>query len=91
MEKKRQQKAIHSDKSSVQKHDAGDHAPIEIWFNIRGTNRRGDLDGRLSTTLDCLVSEKIIQDDRLTIVDRIHIVFERSETPGIDIVIVEEV
>jgi len=90
MEKKRQQKAIHSNKPTVQSDDAGNKTPATVWINIRGTSRRGDLDGKLSTVLDCLVSENIIPDDRVSEVDKTVTTFQKTKTAGIDIVIIEE-
>ena len=91
MEKSKNRKTIHSNRSSVQSNNAGNKTPATVWINIRGTNRRGDLDGKIATVLDCLVDEGIITDDRVSEVDRTLSTFEKRKIPGIDIVIMEEI
>ena len=90
MEKKRQPKAIHRDKSKIQGNNAGNKTPATIWINVRGTRKQGDLDGKVSTILDCLVDERIIPDDSVKILNRTITTFEKTKTAGIDIVIIEE-
>ena len=89
MEQKNRKK-IHSNQSKIQSNDARNKAPAKVWINIRGTHRRADLDGGISTILDCLVDEKILIDDRAGRLDAIAATFEKSKTPGIDIIILEE-
>ena len=90
MEKPKNRKTIHRNGPGLQGNDDRDKTPATIWINIRGTNRRGDLDGKLATVLDCLVCEHILKDDRLTVLDTILTTFEKTKEPGIDIVILEE-
>ena len=82
-------KTVSSDKSRVQKRDAGNKTKIAIFINVRGTNNRGDLDGKINTILDCLVAERIIADDRTSVLQNTVSTFQKSKQAGIDIIILE--
>ena len=90
MEKAKNIKTIHSNKFKIQSNHARNKAPASIWINIRGTKRMGDLDGKIATVLDCLVDEKVIPDDRVRCIDLIFATFEKTKSPGIDILILED-
>ena len=89
MAKSKDRETVHSNRSAVQGDNERNKTPATVWINIRGTNKRGDLDGKLATVLDCLVCEHILEDDRLTILDTILTTFEISKKSGVDVVIIE--
>jgi len=89
MEKEKRQ-TIYSNQPGLQSNNAGNKAPATIWINVRGTRIQGDLDGKIATVLDCLVEEKIIYDDSVRYINSIYATFNKSEEPGIDIIIIED-
>ena len=90
MAKQKNRKTVHRNGSALQGENDGNKTPATVWINIRGTRRQGDSDGKLSTILDCMVKEGIIRDDSVRFVNPPIPTFEKAESPGIDILILED-
>jgi hypothetical protein len=85
-----QRNSVHSNKRKIQSKHAGDDAKVKVLINVRGKRAAGDVDGKISTVLDCMVAAGLIVDDRVTIINRGTQGFERAKVSGVDIILLEE-
>ena len=90
MAKQKNRKTVHCNGSALQGENDGNKTPATVWINIRGTRRQGDADGKVATVLDCLVREAIVADDSVRFIDQLITTFEKAESPGVDILILED-